>query len=63
LTLLLPLYYLRYYFRARGMAHIHDQGIVWLEFVPVWLLLIWEWYKAEGRKSEGSGERGWGDAG
>jgi hypothetical protein len=48
LTALLPLYYLRSFFKARGMAHIHDYGIVWIEFVPVWILLIWEWYR--GRK-------------
>ena len=48
LTLLLPLYYMRFYFKARGLVHIHDNGIVWLEFVPVWCLLIREWYK--GRK-------------
>jgi hypothetical protein len=48
LTALLPLYYLRYFFKARGMVHIHDYGVVWIEFIPVWILLIWEWYK--GRK-------------
>lgn len=48
LTLLLPLYYLRYYFKARDMAHIHDYGIVWLEFAPVWCLLIWE--RCKGRR-------------
>jgi alpha-1,6-mannosyltransferase len=45
LTALLPLYYMRFYFAAKGMVDIHDNGIVWLEFVPVWCLLIWEWYK------------------
>jgi hypothetical protein len=43
LTALLPLYYLRYYFVAKGMVHVHDHFIVWLEFAPVWGLLIWEW--------------------
>jgi len=45
LTPLLSLYYLRFYFSARGMVHIHDNGVVWIEFVPVWGLLIWEWYR------------------
>jgi len=45
LTPLLSLYYLRPYFSARGMAGIHDNGIVWLEFVPVWILLVWEYFK------------------
>jgi alpha-1,6-mannosyltransferase len=44
LTALLPLYYVRFYLSARGMAEIFDKGIVWLEFGPVWLLLMWEWY-------------------
>ncbi|HDY88659.1 MAG TPA: DUF2029 domain-containing protein [bacterium] len=51
LTILLPLYYLRFYFNARGMVNIFDYGIVWIEFVPVWLLLIWEWYRSS-RKGE-----------
>jgi hypothetical protein len=48
LTVLLPLYYMRFYLHARGMVYIHDVGVVWLEFVPVWCLLIWEWKR--GRK-------------
>ncbi|MEJ2091061.1 MAG: hypothetical protein P8X65_02615 [Syntrophobacterales bacterium] len=42
LTALLPLYYLRYYFLARGQAAWFDYGVVWLEYVPVWLLLLKE---------------------
>jgi hypothetical protein len=42
LTALLPLYYLRYYFLARGQAAWFDYGLVWLEYVPVWLLLLKE---------------------
>ena len=45
LTALLPLYYMRFFLAAKGVVAIHDNGIVWLEFVPVWCLLIWEWYK------------------
>jgi len=44
LTALLPLYYLRFYFAARDRAAIFDYGIVWLEYIPVWWLLIREWY-------------------
>ncbi len=43
LTVLLPLYYLRFHFAARDNVGVFDYGIVWLEFAPVWLLLIWEW--------------------
>ncbi len=43
LTILLPLYYLRFFFLSRGQAAIFDYGIVWLEYLPVWILLWWEW--------------------
>lgn len=46
LTLLLPLYYLRFYFSARDNLKAFDQGIVWLEYLPVWALLVREWYAA-----------------
>lgn len=42
LTPLLSLYYLRYYFAALGNVQLFDYGIVWLEFIPIWILLIWE---------------------
>jgi hypothetical protein len=45
LTFLLPIYYLRFFFDARNMVTIHDNGLVWIEFLPVWSLLIWEWYR------------------
>jgi hypothetical protein len=40
LSVTLPLYYLRFYLDVRGMAHVHDTGVVWLEFLPVWLLFV-----------------------
>ena len=46
LTVLLPLYYWRYLFLARGQVAVFDYGIVWLEFVPVWMLLAWEWWSS-----------------
>jgi hypothetical protein len=39
---LMPLYYLNFYFYARGQNAVFNQGIVWLEYVPVWILLIRE---------------------
>ncbi len=48
LTVLLPLYYLRYYFEPRGEIGLFTNVIVWVEFVPVWLLLLWEWRKGHG---------------
>jgi len=46
LTALLPLYYLRFYLDFRAQARLFDYGIVWLEYVPVWLLLAREWWLA-----------------
>jgi len=43
LNALLFLYYLRFYFDPRNHAGYFDNGIVWLEFVPVWFLIILEW--------------------
>jgi len=45
LTALLPLYYLRFYYDARDRVEVFDYYIVWVEFVPIWCLLIWEFYK------------------
>jgi len=50
LTALLPMYYLREWLRSRGMIHVFDHGIVWLEFAPVWLTLLLECARAS-RKS------------
>jgi hypothetical protein len=52
LTVLLPLYYLRYYFEPRGLLEVSLYGIVWIEFIPTWILLLREWYL--GRKEETS---------
>jgi len=43
LTVLMPLYYLRYYFEPRGELEIFTNIVIWIEYVPVWVLLIWEW--------------------
>lgn len=44
-TLLLPLYYLRYYFEPLGKIDIFTNFVVWIEFVPVWVFILWEWRK------------------
>jgi hypothetical protein len=46
LTALLPLYYMRFYLTERQMTQIHDLGLVWIEFVPVWSLLLLQWYSS-----------------
>ena len=51
LTVMLPLYYLRFYLDFRGQSRLFDYGIVWLEYLPVWLLLAWEWRPAPGRRA------------
>ncbi len=50
LNVLLMLYYLRFYFNAHGRAGLFDNWMVWIEFGPVWVLLVWEWVKAGGGK-------------
>lgn len=42
LTVTLPLYYLRFPLDALGHANWFDYGLVWIEFVPIWLLLAFE---------------------
>jgi uncharacterized membrane protein len=40
LTALMPIYYLWFYFAARGQVEWFDTGIVWLQYLPVLLLLF-----------------------
>lgn len=40
LSALLPIYYMRFYFEARQNTDIFDHWVVWLEYAPVWFLLI-----------------------
>jgi hypothetical protein len=44
LTALLPLYYLRFWLDVRDQSLLFDHGVVWVEFLPVWLLLAREWW-------------------
>jgi len=43
LTALLPLYYTRFYLDAAGQVALFDHGVVWLEYLPVFALAVWEW--------------------
>jgi alpha-1,6-mannosyltransferase len=45
LSLLLPLYYMRFYCKAHELTYVFDHYLVWLEYVPVWILLGIEGYK------------------
>ena len=51
LTVLLPLYYLRFYLDVRDQSRLFDYGIVWLEYLPVWLLLAREWWLSVRQRS------------
>ncbi len=46
LTFVLPLYYLRFYFDARDMVDVFHNQIVWLEFGPILLWLLFDGYRA-----------------
>lgn len=51
-TPLLALYYMRFYFVYHDSAAIFDRYIVWIEFVPVWLLLFYQWRATRSRIAE-----------
>lgn len=44
-TVTLPLYYLRFTMDAHGQSWWYDYGVIWIEFVPIWLGLAWELYQ------------------
>lgn len=43
LSVLLSLYYARFFFLAHGNVHVFDTYVVWVEYVPVAVLLLYEW--------------------
>jgi alpha-1,6-mannosyltransferase len=45
LSVLLPIYYLRFYYDAIDMKDYFDFGLVWLEYVPVLILLVIEYWR------------------
>lgn len=49
LTVTLPMYYLRFPLDAMGHVRWFDYGLVWLEFVPIWLMLAWELWRLRRR--------------
>ena len=42
LSLMLPLYYLKFYFEARDNVLFFHNGVVWIEYAPVFILALWE---------------------
>ncbi len=49
LMVLLSLYHARYTFDARDNVAVFDNWLVWLEYVPVWVILVWEGMKGSGK--------------
>ena len=45
LTTMLPLYYLRYYLEPSGRLDLFNNYVVWIEFVPIWILIVLEYRK------------------
>ncbi len=43
MTALLPLYYLRFDLSGRGLEHVFDHWVVWIEYLPVLIALFLEW--------------------
>ncbi len=43
LSVTLPLYYLSYYFDALDRLETFNNIVVWIEFVPIWILIAIEW--------------------
>ena len=42
LTLMLPIYYLKFYYEAMNNANFFHYKLVWLEYAPIWALLLFE---------------------
>lgn len=43
LTVLLPVYYLRFHFDGYGLVKLFDNWIVWVEYLPVLAMMAFEW--------------------
>jgi hypothetical protein len=61
LSALLALYYLRFHFKSTDRAWIFDYYVVWLEYVPVWILLWSEWFKARSANTVPAQEESFGN--
>lgn len=52
LTPLLSIYYLRYYLLSLNNSFLFDHYLVWIQYVPVWILLAIEWRKGRWQISQ-----------
>lgn len=48
---LIPLHYAFFHFSLRGMPEIYQEGIVWLIWLPVWALLLFDFVKSKAVRS------------
>ena len=55
LTAMLPLYYLKFHFSARENVDLFHNGIVWIEYAPTFVLILWEGRKAMLGRRAGAG--------
>jgi len=58
LTLMLPLYYLRFYFEARGYVEFFHYRVVWIEYAPVWALLLFDGWRSRPWAANRTHEKG-----
>ncbi|MGA8832531.1 MAG: glycosyltransferase 87 family protein, partial [Desulfomonilaceae bacterium] len=49
LNCMLPLYYLVYFYRARGTPQAFDSVVIWAQYLPFWGLAMWEWLSGRRR--------------
>ncbi len=49
LNCMLPLYYLVYYYRARGTPQTFDSVVIWAQYLPFWGLALLEWLSGHRR--------------
>jgi hypothetical protein len=54
LSALLPLYYLRFLFFSLGKVKFFDNYLVWVQFIPIWGMIIGQWVLSR-RNSNGYG--------
>ncbi len=55
LTAMLPLYYLRFYYNAHGEVDFFHYRIVWIEYAPIWGLLLFDAWKSWREKENRQG--------
>jgi alpha-1,6-mannosyltransferase len=52
LTMMLPMYYLRFPLRELGYAAWSNHGLVWVQFAPAFILLAWEAWRTVKRRPQ-----------